>query len=330
MNLTSIYHHEIPEFLVQFANTPAMLRLKQVGMHCGCEYTSFPIFKHLERYSRYDHSIGVALIIYHFTKDIKQSLAGLFHDIATPSFSHVIDFLNNDHLTQESTEDGTKEIIEQDMQIQELLQLYQLTTEDVCDYHMYPIADNDTPKLSADRLEYTLNNMINFNYANMETIQAIYNDLLVTTNEFHEVELQFQNLELAKQFAFGSLFCSKIYVSDEDRYSMQHLAELLKNAIDNNILTTLDLYQDEPTVIQKLLKHPTFQKKWNHFLQLEMIDKQNYQQNDDYRMILAKKRFINPYIQNTGRITTIDSNYQKQLQEFLDYSFNYWICGRSL
>ena len=137
MNLTSIYHHEIPEFLVQFANTPAMLRLKQVGMHCGCEYTSFPIFKRLERYSRYDHSIGVALIIYHFTKDIKQSLAGLFHDIATPSFSHVIDFLNNDHLTQESTEDGTKEIIEQDTQIQELLQLYQLTTEDVCDYHIY-------------------------------------------------------------------------------------------------------------------------------------------------------------------------------------------------
>ena len=172
--------------------------------------------------------------------------------------------------------------------------------------------------------------MINFNYANMETVQAIYNDLLVTTNEFHEVELQFQNLKLAKQFAFGSLFCSKIYVSDEDRYSMQHLAELLKNAIDNNILTTLDLYQDEPTVIQKLLKHPTFQKKWNHFQQLEMIDKQNYQQNDDYRMILAKKRFINPYIQNTGRITTIDMNYQKQLQEFLDYSFNYWICGRSL
>ena len=101
----------IPEFLVQFANTPAMLRLKQVGMHCGCEYTCFPIFKHLECYSRYDHSIGVAMIIYHFTKDIKQSLAGLFHDIATPAFSHVIDFLNNDHLTQESTEDGTKEII---------------------------------------------------------------------------------------------------------------------------------------------------------------------------------------------------------------------------
>ena len=55
--------------------------------------------------------------------------------------------------------------------------------------------------------------IINFNYTNMETVQAIYNDLLVTTNEFHEVELQFQNLELAKQFAFGSLFCSKIFIA---------------------------------------------------------------------------------------------------------------------
>ena len=98
---------------------------------------------------------------------------------------------------------------------------------------------------------------------------------------------------------------------------MQHLAELLKNAIDNNILTTYDLYQDEPTVIQKLLKHPAFQKKWNHFQKLEMIDKQDHQPNDDYRMILAKKRYINPYIQNMGRITTIDIDYQKQLQEFL-------------
>ena len=28
----------------------------------------------------------------------------------------------------------------------------------MADYHIYPIADNDTPMLSADRLEYTLSN----------------------------------------------------------------------------------------------------------------------------------------------------------------------------
>ena len=37
--LWPLYHKEIPQFLQEFANTPPMLRLKQVGMNCGCEYT---------------------------------------------------------------------------------------------------------------------------------------------------------------------------------------------------------------------------------------------------------------------------------------------------
>ena len=33
-----------------------------------------------------------------------------------------------------------------------------IKVEEVADYHIYPIADNDTPCLSSDRLEYTLSN----------------------------------------------------------------------------------------------------------------------------------------------------------------------------
>lgn len=327
MNLCSIYHHEIPTFIQEFANTPSMLRLKQVGMHCGCEYTNFPIFRNLDKYTRYDHSLGVALIIYHFTQDIKQSVAGLFHDIASPSFSHVIDFLNNDHLTQESTEDGTYEIIDKDVEIQKLLRKYQLTTTDVCDYHMYPIADNDTPLVSADRLEYTLNNMINFDYANMECISAIYQNIIVSTNEHDEMELQFKDVYYANTFALGSLFCSKIYVSDPDRYSMQYLAELLKTAIEYKIIQYHDLYQDEPYIIHKL-ETSILQTQWNHFKQLTTMYTNTTQSSEDYRKIFAKKRYINPYIQNKGRLTSIDTNYAYQLQQFLDYSFDYWILGR--
>ena len=47
-------------------------------------------------YSSLDHSIAVALIIWHFTKDKKQTLSGLFHDIATPVFKHSIDFMNKE------------------------------------------------------------------------------------------------------------------------------------------------------------------------------------------------------------------------------------------
>ena len=35
-----------------------------------------------------------------------------------------------------------------------------IKVEEISDYHIYPIADNDTPKLSADRFEYTFSNGI--------------------------------------------------------------------------------------------------------------------------------------------------------------------------
>ena len=42
----------------------------------------------------------------------------------------------------------------------DLLKRDNIKLEEVDDYHIYPVADNDTPKLSADRLEYSLSNAL--------------------------------------------------------------------------------------------------------------------------------------------------------------------------
>ena len=112
MRLWDLYHPETPGFLRPMTEAPELRRLEDVGMNCGCEYTSFPRFKDMGRYSRYDHSVGVALIVWNFTGDPVQAAAGLFHDIATPVFAHVVDFLRGDYLVQESTEKGTLECIQ--------------------------------------------------------------------------------------------------------------------------------------------------------------------------------------------------------------------------
>ena len=80
--------------------------------------------------------------------------------IATPAFKHCVDFLNGDYMTQESTEDLTTELIKQSKEIMALLKRDNIDITEVDNYHLYPIADNDTPKLSADRLEYSLSNAL--------------------------------------------------------------------------------------------------------------------------------------------------------------------------
>ena len=59
-------------------------------------------------------------------------------------------------MTQESTEDLTTEIIKNSDEIMKLLKRDNIEISEVDNYHIYPVADNDTPKLSADRLEYSL------------------------------------------------------------------------------------------------------------------------------------------------------------------------------
>ena len=42
---TDIYTASLPPKLLAMAETPVMQRLLRVGMHCGCEYTAYPIYR---------------------------------------------------------------------------------------------------------------------------------------------------------------------------------------------------------------------------------------------------------------------------------------------
>ena len=329
MNLLDIYSDDFPLFIEELINTPEFRRLENVGMNCGCEYTSFPIFAKGKEYTRYKHSIGVALIIWHFTKDIKQSIAGLLHDISSPVFAHVVDFLNGDHENQESTEEKTEEIIENSEEIQKILKKYNLTTKDVYDYHMYPIADNDSPLLSADRLEYTLGNAFYYDFKSMDELKSMYDDLVVSKNEFGQDEISFKSLDKATEFASVSILNSKVYTADYDRFSMQYLADLLKLAVDKNIITLDDLYTTEDEVILKLERDEELNSKFKEFKGFSKILTSKEKPNHGYWVnIPAKRRYINPRVASLGRVTDLSENLSKEINDFLKVDFNIWLSGK--
>ena len=323
-----LYHNEIPAAVGECITAPCLKRLKAVGMNCGCEYTAFPRFAGLSPYSRFDHSVGVALIVWHFTHDEQQAVAGLLHDVATPVFAHVVDFLRGDYLVQESTEDGTRAIIEGDEALQRVLSAHGLVTDGVCDYHLYPIADNDSPKLSADRLEYTLGNLLNYRIRTIDEVKAFYADLSVGTNEDGAPELVFSDARLAEDFAFASLACSKIYVSDEDRYAMQMLSELLKDAIGLGVLTEADLYTTEPEVIAKLLRDERTAAAWTRYRAYHAMRRAAAPKGEgQWRRIAAKKRYIDPLIRGVGRVSAYSDAFRIARDAFLSDPQTDWIAG---
>ena len=328
LNFTHIYSKDFPIFIEELINTPEFKRLSNVGMNCGCEYTNFPLFSKGKNYTRYDHSIGVALIIWHFTKDIKQSIAGLLHDISSPVFAHVIDFLNGNHETQESTEEKTEEIIKNSPEIQSILKKYNLTTDDVKDYHMYPIADNDSPLLSADRLEYTLGNAFYYGFKSMEEIKNMYDDLVVSKNEFGQNEISFKSLDKAFEFTSVAIENSKVYTCNADRFSMQYLADLLKLAVSKNVINMDDLYTVEDKVIAKLQEDEDLKSKWDDFVNLSQIFTSEEKPKNGYWVnIPAKRRYINPQVTSQGRVSNLSDKLSKDIEDFLSVDFNIWLSG---
>ena len=65
-----ILSEDFPDFLNEYINTPDMLKQAKISVSCGTIYSK--MYNQMW-YSSLDHSIAVALIIWHFTKDKKQT-----------------------------------------------------------------------------------------------------------------------------------------------------------------------------------------------------------------------------------------------------------------
>ena len=322
IELQNLYKQDYPIFIDPYLASKSMQRLKGVDMNCGLQFTSHPGFSSYSSYSRYEHSVGVACIIWYFTHDKKQTLAGLFHDISTRAFSHVIDFVRKDYLVQESTEDNTRQFILQDTVIMNQLLCDGISVDEVSDYHVYPIADNDSPRLSADRLEYTLGNLLNYRKCTIEEIEKYYKDLTVGVSEDGKQEIMFQNPDIAEEFAFGALSCGMIYSCDFDRYGMEKLAEILRKGLKDKTIMESDLYLSEVEVVNKL-SHSDLRNTWDEYTRLYDVVKDS---SGDI-MVNAKKRYIDPYVCKHGRVTTNSTAFKNAVNEFKNTDYHYLMKG---
>ena len=317
----------IPSFLIPYMKSDCLQRLQKVDMNCGVNYTSLPLFKDIKPYTRLEHSLRTALLCWKFTKDQRQTLACLFHDCSTPAFSHTIDFLHGDTLHQEFTEEKTEDFIRKDKAVIEQLRKDAIEVTDISDYHIYPICDNKAPHLSCDRLEYTLSNAINYGFTDTRTVKDLVNDIVIEKNEQNEEELCFKSEEYAFAFCDLSLKCGTIYSSCMDRYAMQRLTEILKQAIEQNILSETDLYEDEQHVIS-LLENSKLSALWKKYTKLSSI--QLFESDVKGSLNLqVKKRYVDPLV-NQKRVSEISETLNQRIQLFLSDKQNEWIKGDTI
>lgn len=244
----------IPQFLTKYLKTSSLIRLKKICYFCGMDYASKQIYNFKENISRFDHSLTVALLTWNLTQDKIATISSLFHDIATPCFSHVIDYMNKDYANQESTEKYTEEIIINDKMLLQYLKEDNINLQSIVNFKQYSIVDNNRPKLCADRLDGIILTGIAWTKTlNDYDINDIVNNLSIYINEDNEKEIGFKNKDIALKVLQTSNEIDKLCHSNEDSYMMELLAKITKITIENRIIEYKDLYYlDEPTLLNKI------------------------------------------------------------------------------
>lgn len=315
---------EFPEWLNDYIDTPEMRRQRGISVTCGTIYSR--MFPGEFALNSLEHSVGVALIIWHFTRDKKQALAGLFHDIATPAFKHCIDCMDGDYMRQETTEGMTREMIAGSAKIMELLKRDGIQLSEVDDYRKYPIADNETPRLSADRLEYSLSGAV-FTYGalDFEEAREIYEDIEVQENEEGCPELGFRTKKIARKFVKATSELSVIYRGDEARFSMQFLADVMKRLSEEGVMRREDLYTLGEDEILKIIEGSKYREAFKTWREAKTVKVSNVRPEGMYYVHHgAKVRYIDPLFQGE-RMSAACKIAKKMIDKNLAYDMTGYV-----
>ena len=330
---------DYPPFLDRYINLPVMQRLAGVGLLCGTDWTA--LYKNRFYYSRLDHSKGVALIVWHFTHDKAQTIAGLLHDISTPVFSHVSDFRKGDALTQTATEEPTARIIRGDAELGRLLAEDGLTPEQVEDYHIYPIADNEIPQLSADRLEYMFPSGMALDGSwTMEEISLCYNDLTILKNEDGVDELGFRTLEIAELYCEHFCMIGHILQLNENKLALHMLGQIMNMAEKAGVVSESDFMTlSEKEVMGKLdsvvecpqsgpIETTVLARMYKTFRTMTKIEhtKEALPESEYFCVNLkVKQRYINPLV-GEKRLSDVSEKARRIIDDFKTFSDTAYGC----
>lgn len=230
---------------------------------------------------------------------------------------------------QESTEELTTDIIKNSKEIMNLLQKDNIKLEEVEDYKIYPIADNDTPKMSADRVENNFSGGIVFKpvWKNLEDIKDIYNDITILKNEEGIIELGFKHIEKAEKYVSTVSKLWPAWITNQDKITMQFIADTVKKLYEAGEINKRDLYTlSEAEIINKIetTKIPNVAECFKKFRNLTQVGESDEEVKEKYCIsIKAKRRYIVPLVKTesgTKRVNEVSEAAQKAIQDYLNWN----------
>ncbi|MEO1448852.1 MAG: HD domain-containing protein [Bacteroidota bacterium] len=221
--------------------TDVMQRLKHV--HQGGAV--FLVNPHMSQ-TRFDHSVGVMLLIRRLGGSMTEQVAGLLHDMAHTAFSHLIDYVLE--IPDEDYHEKRHKIVLQDPELGKVLRSYGMEPSAFADLTRYPLLEYPKPGLSADRIDYTLRDQWYLKKITQEEIQWFLAGLQV-----FEGRIVLSDAERGKWFQRQYRSLVEDYFNGRENAGANTLmTRLVQEAMQAGALDEQDFWEDDDWVVGKL------------------------------------------------------------------------------
>jgi HD superfamily phosphohydrolase len=281
---------KIDDVIYELINTPSLKRLSKIHQSGA----AFLVFPHANT-TRLEHSIGVSHIIQLLEGSIEEQVAGLLHDISHSCFSHVIDYLYTNE--SESTHEDAKQEYFFQNDIINILNKYSLNAEKIFHEDNWPRLESPLPNLCADRIDYTLRDYVIWAKRPVSDISKFLNDMI-----FIDGIVALKNKESAIWFSDFFRELNELYFRHPKNISAsKYLVDILKEALDLNIISKNDLGKDDSHVLN-LIKNSPLSK----MLEEDSILKAAASSSNS-TLLNIKTREVNPFIYSKNQLTRLST-----------------------
>lgn len=147
-----------------------------------------------EPVSRFEHSLGVMLLVRRLGGSLEEQVAALLHDVSHTAFSHVIDYVV-ENLNQ-SYHDEIKAEYVAGTDLPAILEKHRLDWQRVIDEDRYSLLEQPAPALCADRIDYFLRDAHDLGLASLAECQAVLPHLVV-----HDGRIMVDSVDVARWLA---------------------------------------------------------------------------------------------------------------------------------
>lgn len=109
---------------------------------------------------------------------------------------------------------------------------------------------------------------------------------------------------------------------------MQALADLLRMALDRQVICREDLWTTEPEILQKMEADPICSGGWKRFCAYSSILRSYERPENGYWVSIgAKKRWIDPFFPGKGRVSQWDVGAREEIEAFQGLDFSAWLSA---